>query len=105
MRIKINDLPYLELYFKFQIEFWVYYVRKTFIANTQSMFALLYQFWSYILSPESDWSQFTIYGDRHFGWNRNFEIYRETNRKPGAVIEFYQSKRLFYNHLYEEVHH
>ena len=30
------------------------------IANTRSMFALLYQFWSYILSPENDLSQFTV---------------------------------------------
>ena len=31
-----------------------------FIANTRSMFALLYQFWFYIFSPENELSQFMV---------------------------------------------
>ena len=31
-----------------------------FIANTRSMFALLYQFWFYILSPENEWSKIMV---------------------------------------------
>ena len=40
----------------------------------------------------------TIYGDRHLGENRKFEIYRETSHNPGAVLEFYDAKQLFYDH-------
>ena len=35
-------------------------VFKKLIGNTQSMFALLYQFWLYILSPENKWSQVMV---------------------------------------------
>ena len=40
----------------------------------------------------------TIYGGRYLGGNRKFEIYRETSHNPGAVIEFYDAKQLFYDH-------
>ena len=40
----------------------------------------------------------TIYGGRHLVENREFEIYRETSHNPGAVIEFYDAKQLFYDH-------
>ena len=40
----------------------------------------------------------TIYGGRHLVENREFEIYRETSHNPGAVIDFYDAKQLFYDH-------
>ena len=62
------------------------------------MFALLYQFWSYILSPETAWTQ---YGGRHFFLNQKFENYREISPNPGAFIKFYEAKQLFYNQSIE----
>ena len=41
----------------------------------------------------------TIYGGRHLGENRKFEIYRETSHNPCAFTEFYDAKQLFYDHF------
>ena len=41
------------------------------------------------------WSQFMVAAMLE---KPEVRIYRETSRKPGAVIEFYRSKELFYNH-------
>ena len=44
-----------------------------------------------------------FYGGRHLGVNRKFEIYRETSRKPDAVVAFYEVKNVLQSSV-EKIH-
>ena len=71
-----------------------------FIANTRSMFALLYQSWSYILSSKKHGHLLAA----AILINRKFENYRETSHNPDAVVGFYDAKQLFYDHSMEKMY-
>ena len=60
------------------------------------MFALLYQFWFYILSPENEWSQYMVAAI--LGETGSSIFFPEISHNPGAFIEFYDAKQLFYDH-------
>ena len=44
-----------------------------------------------------------LYGGRHLGVNRKFENYRETSRKPDAVVAFYEAKNVLQTSV-EKIH-
>ena len=44
-----------------------------------------------------------FYGVRHLGVNRKFENYRETSRKPDAVVAFYEAKNVLQSSV-EKIH-
>ena len=44
-----------------------------------------------------------FYGGRHLGVNRKFENYRETSRKPDAVVAFYEAKNVLQSSV-EKIH-
>ena len=44
-----------------------------------------------------------FYGGRHLGVNRKFENYRETSRKPDAVVAFYEAKTVLRSSV-EKIH-
>ena len=60
------------------------------------MFALLYQFWFYILSPENKWSRFMVAAILWKTGSSKFIARLVTIQV--LVIEFYNAKQLFYDH-------
>ena len=44
-----------------------------------------------------------LYGGRHLWVNRKFENYRETSRKPDAVVAFYEAKYVLQSSV-EKIH-
>ena len=78
------------------------YHRAFLIANTRSMFALLYQFWSYILRQIKCVVTIMVAAILE---NRKFESYRETSHEPSALIEFFTSPQTYFcNHSIKEMY-